>query len=255
LQTILDADIEVAAHIEALDKLREDAAAESPKPTTETSTPDLEAKIEPEEHSPIEALENGANVTIDIQVPGQLPDGSTAEPETLPTELPLEQFVAKIELEEPPKIRVSEDGTSKRQRRYQTRTVDFGLVDELNRRLGKRGECLVVEYERRRLIAAGRTDLAERVEHVSETQGDGAGYDVLSFSDIGEEMYIEVKATNLGKHSPFLISINELEFSSEHTRQFYLYRIFNLADSPRLFILKGSLNEHRLEPIQFRVSF
>jgi hypothetical protein len=86
--------------------------------------------------------------------------------------------------------------------------------------------------------------------------GDGLGYDVLSFTDDVKEMYIEVRATNLGITAPFLISINELEFSNEHTEQFYLYRVFNLAQqSPGLFILKGSLREHRLEPIQFRISF
>jgi hypothetical protein len=97
--------------------------------------------------------------------------------------------------------------------------------------------------------------LAEKVKRISQTEGDGAGYDILSFTDAGEEMYIEVKATTLGKNSPFLLSINELQFSLEHAEQFYLYRIFNLAQFPRLFILKGSLKEFRLDPIQFRVSF
>ena len=55
-------------------------------------------------------------------------------------------------------------------------------MDIQNRKLGLAGELLVLEYERKNLIDAGRKDLAENVQHVSVEQGDGAGYDIRSFS-------------------------------------------------------------------------
>jgi hypothetical protein len=62
------------------------------------------------------------------------------------------------------------------------RRLDFVERDARDRRLGKLGEQFVVNLERRRLVEAEREDLAERVEWISETRGDGPGFDVRSFN-------------------------------------------------------------------------
>ena len=59
--------------------------------------------------------------------------------------------------------------------------------------MGLAGEQFIAEFEARRLHAAGQKSLAERVEHVAGSRGDGLGYDVLSFEVSGEERFIEVK--------------------------------------------------------------
>ncbi|WP_404711264.1 hypothetical protein [Sphingomonas sp. MMS24-J13] len=41
--------------------------------------------------------------------------------------------------------------------------------------------------ERASLLAAGRTDLAKRIRWVSHVDGDGAGYDILSFGTNGSD--------------------------------------------------------------------
>ena len=46
--------------------------------------------------------------------------------------------------------------------------------------------------------------LAARVDRVSETRGDGLGYDVLSFETSGRERLIEVKTTNYGAFNAVL---------------------------------------------------
>jgi hypothetical protein len=89
------------------------------------------------------------------------------------------------------------------------RKIDWAARDANNRRLGHSGEKFVAELERRHPVKIGRKDLAARVEIVAATQGDGAGYDVLSFSDSGGAKYIEVKTTEGGKQRPFLITANE----------------------------------------------
>jgi hypothetical protein len=62
------------------------------------------------------------------------------------------------------------------------RRVDFVARDAMNRRLGAMGEEWAVEFERRRLHdREQRPDLAKRVEWVSQTRGDGLGYDISSF--------------------------------------------------------------------------
>jgi hypothetical protein len=91
---------------------------------------------------------------------------------------------------------------------------------------------------------------------VAETIGDGLGYDVLSFDDADESAkLIEVKTTGLGKFFPFLVTVNELRCSEDMTEQFHLFRVFNFAQEPRVYILTGSLRERRqLEPVLFRAT-
>ena len=81
--------------------------------------------------------------------------------------------------------------------------------------------------------------LADRVEHVSQTNGDGLGYDVLSFDASGKERFIEVKTTSFGKETPFFISRNEVEFSRANDAHFHNYRLFEFRKSPRLFDRAG----------------
>src|SRR5262249_7937174 len=61
--------------------------------------------------------------------------------------------------------------------------TNFAEPESANRLLGKLGEEFVVGLEQQRLQSAGRDDLAGKVEQVSETIGDGLGFDVLSFEE------------------------------------------------------------------------
>ncbi|WP_409999924.1 DUF3883 domain-containing protein, partial [Escherichia coli] len=84
----------------------------------------------------------------------------------------------------------------------------------------------MIGYEQQRLTELGHPELFQRLDWVSDTQGDGAGFDILSFEEDAHERFIEVKTTNGGVGSSFLVSHNELEFSKEAGDQFHLYRVF-----------------------------
>lgn len=136
------------------------------------------------------------------------------------------------------------------------RKLDYAARDEANRELGRSGEHWVIGYEQHRLTEMGHPELFQQLDWVSETRGDGAGYDILSFENEVLPRYIEVKATNGGIATSFIVSHNELEFSRETDDQFYLYRVFQLSSDPRLFILRGDLsNQLYLTPLDFRASF
>jgi len=62
---------------------------------------------------------------------------------------------------------------------------------------GLLGEQLVYELEASRLCAAGRPDLAARME-LKSADGSGCAYDILSFDLQGNERHIEVKTTKRG---------------------------------------------------------
>lgn len=133
---------------------------------------------------------------------------------------------------------------------------DYLEREALNQSLGLAGEEFIVQFEHWRLIALGQHRLADKVNHVSKSKGDGLGYDVLSFESDGKERFIEVKTTTFGRDTPFFVSRGELALSHVAKDQFHLYRLFEFRKSPRLFDLTGELEQHcLLDPVTYRASF
>ncbi len=133
---------------------------------------------------------------------------------------------------------------------------DFLAQEARNRSLGRAGEIFVVELEARRLHACGKKALSNRVEHVATTQGDGLGFDVLSFDEDGRERLIEVKTTSFGQLTPFFVSRNELCRSEKDADLYHLYRLFDYRDKPKLFDLPGAISGRcHLEPVSYLAKF
>jgi hypothetical protein len=133
---------------------------------------------------------------------------------------------------------------------------DYLEREARNISLGQAGEAFVVNFEHLRLRAAGQDKLADKVEHISQNQGDGLGFDVLSFETDGRERFIEVKTTAFGKETPFFISQNEVGFARENAEQFHLYRLFDFRRNPRLFDLPGAVEQHcRMSPSNYICRF
>ena len=133
---------------------------------------------------------------------------------------------------------------------------DYIAREARNTTLGTAGEEFVVRFEHWRLNQLGQPKLADRVEHVSQTRGDGLGYDVLSFDANGKERFIEVKTTAFSKETPFFVTRNELDFSKDASDHFVLCRLFEFRQKPRLFALNGALDQHcALDPVTYRASF
>jgi hypothetical protein len=130
--------------------------------------------------------------------------------------------------------------------------VNYLEREARNASLGRAGEEFVLRFERARLIRLGRNALADRVEQVSVTIGDGTGFDIRSFEKNGRDRLIEVKTTAYGKETPFFVSRTELAVSRDRAGDFHLYRLFRFRDDPRLFGLPGSLDAScRLDAVQF----
>lgn len=133
---------------------------------------------------------------------------------------------------------------------------DYLEREAQNQSLGLAGEQFIVQFEHWRLIALGQPRLADKVDHISQSKGDGLGYDVLSFESDGKERFIEVKTTTFGRDTPFFVSRGELALSSSAKDQFHLYRLFEFRKAPRLFDLPGALSQHcTLDPVTYRASF
>ena len=130
--------------------------------------------------------------------------------------------------------------------------LDYLALEARNGALGQAGEELALAYEVARLRHLGKPKLADRVEPVSRTRGDGLGYDIRSFETSGEDRFIEVKTTGFGKDTPFYVTRTELRFSVESALQFHLYRLFQFRKEPKMFSLNGALDKTCvLDPSQF----
>jgi hypothetical protein len=125
----------------------------------------------------------------------------------------------------------------------QTGRPDYAAIEAKNRALGLAGELAVADLEHRRLVRAGKANLAGKIDHVSQSRGDGDGYDILSFEENGREKLIEVKTTRSRAETPFFVSINELKVSRERADIYHLVRVFNFGHGPAWFPLRGSLSD------------
>lgn len=79
---------------------------------------------------------------------------------------------------------------------------------------------------------------------MSHVDGDGAGYDILSFDTDGRDRLIEVKTTNGWERTPFHITRSELAVAEERRRDWRLVRLWNFAREPKAFELRPPLEAH-----------
>ncbi len=163
--------------------------------------------------------------------PGMLEPVVTSQP--APT-LPAEVFVAA------PAPRPTSNQIPERLRRLVTK-FDPVERDHLNRSLGKAGEAFVVDLERHRLTRGNRTDLAGKVRWTAVEDGDGAGYDVSSFSLEGTPRFIEVKTTNGSARTPFFITRNEFSIAREIPR--------SVADLPSSLVFQWAAGLYNCGPL------
>lgn len=182
-----------------------------------------------------EAAQNAASFPATAPLPGDFHNVLVEAP----------RFAAKIKEPSPPAYYAS----SPKKRDYLER-------EARNISLGRAGEEYVLNFEHFRLYKLGQKKLANKVAHVSVSQGDGLGFDILSFESDGRERYIEVKTTAFAKETPFFISRGEIQFAKDHEEQFHLYRLYEFRKSPKLFDLVGSVEKHcAVNPVNYICEF
>ncbi|MDT3401248.1 DUF3883 domain-containing protein [Mucilaginibacter terrae] len=137
---------------------------------------------------------------------------------------------------------------------FNARDTDYIAEAIEHKEIGDAGEELVKQYEKQRLTAAGRADLAEQVNIVP----DGLGYDVRSFDTQGNYLYIEVKTTSSVALTPFYYTINEYIFGERHPGSYFIYRLYNFDDESNtadFYILADPLSKLLLQPIVYKVYY
>lgn len=137
------------------------------------------------------------------------------------------------------------------------KTTDFNKRGKRLKRIGDRGEQIVLRAEHAKLVEQGREDLAKKIDHIAK-RDDSAGYDIVSYDNNGLEKYIEVKSTVRPTGSvDIFISSNELSVA-EDLENYYIYIVFSAGGKEaKIWPIKADyfINDPNIKPvpIQYKI--
>lgn len=168
-------------------------------------------------------------------------------------------FNAPELLEEEKKVEVKEFTLEAKKSKVKLQGVHVDYIEEAKsqKELGDAGEEFVYQLERAK-VKKYKLSKDKKVRMVSKLDGDGLGYDILSYDKHGNPIYIEVKATMGPENGSIFITANELEMSEKHSEQYYLYRVYDFNTTKmegKLSIRQGSLKPLCISAQTYKVNF
>lgn len=106
------------------------------------------------------------------------------------------------------------------------------ITSRETKKTGIAGEEYVYRWEVNRLKKQGREDLASKVIKQFEDLSTFPGYDIKSFDNDGNEIFIEVKSTKGKNKEIFDITHNEWQAAKIHGKKFWIYIVVNALTKP-----------------------
>lgn len=144
--------------------------------------------------------------------------------------------------------------------RFVPKKIDWQSLNGSRAELGKYGEDFVIRYETQRILQFAPED-TDRIIHLSEVQGDGAGFDIISLNEDGTERYIEVKTTKGNMDTPFYMTENERAFFEIYKDEgnLFIYRIYNYDEIQKngdvqIISAKDLFTQYRFDPMSYKVT-
>lgn len=142
-----------------------------------------------------------------------------------------------------------------KERNFEGNEVNWEREFQKAQETGIGGEEFVIKQEILKLRKAGLKKKAELVEK----KIDGAGFDIRSFDESGEEIHIEVKTTSKNDDESFLLSLNERDYLEKFPKSYFIYRVFNfnrIEGNGNYFTISGDKLSDKavFSPVKFEVS-
>ena len=137
---------------------------------------------------------------------------------------------------------------------------DYEKESKKYKKLGDRGEYVVIQAETRRLmkdLSISESKAKKLIKWVSR-ESDAYGFDILSVNEDGTPRYIEVKATqrNVGDMD-FYYTENEYETAKKYGKDYYIYVVYEiLTPQPKVWIIKNPFNDGvgiEMKPVKYKV--
>lgn len=160
-------------------------------------------------------------------------------------------------------LKVITDAEIKRRTEIRTKflpkKIDWLGLNGRRTELGRLGEEFVIRYETERILGFAPQD-TDRLIHLSDVQGDGAGFDIISLNVDGTDRYIEVKTTKGSLDTPFYMTENERLYFDLHKNEgdLFIYRVYNFDEATRkgnVEVIPASklISDYRFDPISYKV--
>lgn len=143
---------------------------------------------------------------------------------------------------------------------FSPKKIDWQGLNGRRTELGRLGEEFIIRFETNRVLKFAEQD-ADKIIHLSDEQGDGAGFDIISVNEDGSDRYIEVKTTKGGLDTPFYMTENEKAYFEIHQNEgdLFIYRVYNFDESSRtgqveIIPADKLFTEYKFDPISYRVT-
>lgn len=154
----------------------------------------------------------------------------------------------------------NDDAFSSKGKQSVSPSPDYEKEAQKHKRLGDRGEKIVMSAEIKRVKKELSLDEDEAKNKVKwrSRESDSYGYDIESVNEDNSPRYIEVKATQgkVGDMS-FFYTLNELETAKKYGKSYFLYIVYEiLSRQPKIWVIQNPFLEEgkmNLRPIQFKV--
>ena len=134
--------------------------------------------------------------------------------------------------------------------------LDYIELEKRRQDIGEKGEQFVYDQEVARLRKAG-SKYADKVsrEPASDPQN---GYDIDSFTESGDRIYIEVKSTTGNVDEPFYMTANEREKAKtikDNGGIYQIHRVYNIGENNKdfKFVIYDNLEQFCFEDLLYRV--
>jgi hypothetical protein len=124
-------------------------------------------------------------------------------------------------------------------------------------KVGKLGEEIVFNYEKQKLIDAGRDELAQKVIwHREDISNRTPGWDVTSFTPDGTKLLIEVKSSEGKKISDLELTVNEWIQAEKHSADdsYQIYLVTDVFNSAVIRVIKNPAKQVRDEKLTIDVA-
>ncbi len=143
--------------------------------------------------------------------------------------------------------------TSAKKGSKESKNPDYEKEARKLKKLGDRGEKIVLDMEKERLRRLGYPNLAKKVK---KAKFDYEGFDIKSFETNGDPRYIEVKATRskVGTAN-FFLSANELS-KAKSLDNYFIYMVYDiLSTTPKVWVINNPFNPENEKVVQTPISY
>lgn len=115
--------------------------------------------------------------------------------------------------------------------------IDYAKLEEIRQKIGEIGEKHIYESEKKRLKNAG--SIYESFVDATPAKDPRNGYDILSYTNEGTPIHIEVKSTMGELNTPFYLTANEKR-TAEQIRNnggiYQIHRVYNIGKDIKVAI-------------------